>query len=414
MGVWPPALVPTLEVAGPTGQRVLVAPRSLDDKVGDLADALGVDGGSRTRPRRPTRHPSRGARSGRGRARQHARSRRVLRPAARPTTRWCVAVCEAGPAAGLTTPLAARPARRRPLAARPRSGSTTPGSRSTTPCSTSPTTARPRVTQLTGRVAVPDRWGADPRARRTCRSAVSSTLGASRLRLVAAERTAGSTGGARRRSPTIRGAGRCVAHHAPCRAGRPIRSPCPTRQPPPSRPGVAGLAAAVLDRTRRGRRLPRDGLADVPDHRRRRARGVGGDLGGVGDLGGTGRRGGRGPGTPPTSSAFAAAVDAQRSDRVRHHRATTPSVTEAVRAAVALSAGVWARRSGSRRPPPAVHRMGHRRVGGRSRRHRRSPRTWPPSSPPRRRWTTCPCRSSSGPARRWPSAVSTRQRSPAR
>ena len=36
--------IPTLELADPSGARVTVAPGSLDDRLGDLADALGLDG----------------------------------------------------------------------------------------------------------------------------------------------------------------------------------------------------------------------------------------------------------------------------------------------------------------------------------------------------------------------------------
>ena len=38
---------PTLELEAPAGRRVTVAPRSSDDRVGELADAIGLD------PRRP-------------------------------------------------------------------------------------------------------------------------------------------------------------------------------------------------------------------------------------------------------------------------------------------------------------------------------------------------------------------------
>ena len=75
--------VPTIDVEGPAGRRVTVAPRSGDDRVGELADALGVD------PHRPLlldgRAVGRGdtlARRGR-RERQPDRRRRAARRATR-------------------------------------------------------------------------------------------------------------------------------------------------------------------------------------------------------------------------------------------------------------------------------------------------------------------------------------------
>ncbi len=38
-----PPSIPTVELEGPTGRRVTVAPRSPDDRMGELADALGLD-----------------------------------------------------------------------------------------------------------------------------------------------------------------------------------------------------------------------------------------------------------------------------------------------------------------------------------------------------------------------------------
>lgn len=39
--------IPTVDIEGPAGRRVVVAPRSVDDRLVDLARALGLD------PRRP-------------------------------------------------------------------------------------------------------------------------------------------------------------------------------------------------------------------------------------------------------------------------------------------------------------------------------------------------------------------------
>ena len=93
--------IPTLEIAGPAGRRVIVAPRSPDDRVGELADALGLDPGAAAVDGRES--PARDPRPRRPRPRQPARARRCRGDRARDQRRRRVVtvLCDAGPAPAL-------------------------------------------------------------------------------------------------------------------------------------------------------------------------------------------------------------------------------------------------------------------------------------------------------------------------
>jgi S-DNA-T family DNA segregation ATPase FtsK/SpoIIIE len=98
------ASVPTLELEGPTGRRVVVAPRSGDDRVGDLAAALGVAPGCPlvVDGRRVGRHETL---AGAGIVRGSRVAVDDDRPAPAPTPPLVTVVCEAGPDAGRTVRL---------------------------------------------------------------------------------------------------------------------------------------------------------------------------------------------------------------------------------------------------------------------------------------------------------------------
>lgn len=338
------ASIPTLELAGPAGGRVVVAPRSPDDRVGELADALGVDPARELEldGRPVTRHETIG-RAGVVRG-------STLAPAGSPGSRRAatagdgvvLAVCDAGPAAGGTVALA--PGRhvigRSPRAAvrigdhrlEPHhvvvdvglDGSVT-------------------VVQLTGRV--PCRIDGEPVGGPTTWPVGSHlTLGASRIRIVPADRaaTAGAVvaplpGDPWRRA--LRRTPRVVPRWDP----EPIPVPDPSAIPSPI--SATSVVAALL--TAAGAIV----VAAV----------MGSALflvfAGVGLAASlalwamsvlSGRRAGRRhrAGRERDLAAFAAAAAAQREARRRHHDATTPEVAAAVLAATTLREDVWCRRSG--------------------------------------------------------------------
>ena len=102
--------IPPVELEGPTGGRVTVAPRSPDDRMGDLADALGLDPRRRLeldgRPvgRHETLRRAGLARGSRLTVASTGESGSEADPAA-PVTPVVVVVGEAGPAAGIAVPL---------------------------------------------------------------------------------------------------------------------------------------------------------------------------------------------------------------------------------------------------------------------------------------------------------------------
>lgn len=330
---------PDLVIVGPGGRRVIVGAVSADDRVGDLADALGIARGAPL------------AVDGRLAARADTLSRADVRRGssldvmdpARVADRGAAVVtvvCEGGPGAGVAVPLPAG----RHVVGRSPSAAVTIGDASLEPHHALlevTTDGHAAVFQLTGRV--PCRLDGEPISGRcVLADGVSVTLGASRLRvgsigdeLVGPATLAMTAGDAWRR--TLRRTPRVVPRWEP----DPI--PVPDALEASSRPGVAGLVMALC--TTIGAVV----MAVVMGSPMFLLFGAIGLLasGGMWAVGrvGAAREGRRHrAGRDRAVATFTTAVDAQRDARWRHHVATLPGIAEAVDASTSVRADVWSRR----------------------------------------------------------------------
>jgi DNA segregation ATPase FtsK/SpoIIIE, S-DNA-T family len=331
--------VPTLQIEDPSGRRITVAPTSSDDRLGVLADVLGLDPG---RPlhvdgRPAARHVSlaraglrRGSRLAAGDAPPHAaRADPVV-----------VAVCEGGPGAGAATPLAPG----RCIVGRAATAGVVVDDGALEPHHALLEVAPDgsvELVQVAGRV--PCRLDGEPLAGR---SAVHDggvvTLGASRLRVAragappaSAATLAATPGDPWRR--TLRRTPRVVPRWDP----DPI--PVPAADARRLRPSAAGVlaalfttvgtvAAAVLMRSPMFLVFGAAALLAATG------------MWAVGTLGAA-RDGRRVRATRDRDvAAFATAVERQREARWRHHLATTAGLPEAIAAATTLRSDVWSRR----------------------------------------------------------------------
>lgn len=341
-----PAPLPTLELAGPTGARVIVAPRSADDRVGELADVLGVDPRDEidVDGRRVARHETI-ARAG------IVRGSRLVgagAAAARAPVGVVVAVGEAGPAAGFAVALGPG---RHVVGRAPQAVVCIEDPRVEAHHGVLDVAGDGSVTfaQLTGRV--PCRVAGEPvGAPATVPVGGVVTLGASRIRILDAGRSAGA-GAALAALPSdpwrraLRRTPRVVPRWEP----DPISVPeVPTS---PSRAGATGIIAALL---------AAGGAAVVAVVMSSAMFLVFASVGLVASSGmwvaarlSTVRATRRHrAGWTRDLAAFAAAVEVQRAARVRYHTATTPGLADAVTAATTGREDIWSRRHGH----PDVHR----------------------------------------------------------
>ena len=323
--------------------RVVVAPRPADDRIGELADCLGIppaaplqlDGrpvarhetlaragvvrGSTLGVAAPHVVAGRGARRRRRRLRCGSRRRRPRRAGPRTPRRRALARCR-------------RPSRRPTRRGAPRARRRGDGrhGRRRPAHGAGPVPPRRRADRLAG--GRPARRRADdgrqPPARRPapgprCRS------------------------GGRRGGP-----GRSMAPRVR-RTPRPVPRWSPEPIPVPAMPQPAGAARVGAGSSprcsrpaRRRRRRGRDALPAVPRVRSGRAARLGrGVAGVVGD-----HRARRAPspgrGARPTSARSPRPSTRNGTARRAHHDATTPGVTEAIAAAMSVRADVWCRRAG--------------------------------------------------------------------
>ena len=234
------ASVPTLEIEDPAGRRVVLAARSPDDRLGDLADALGLAPGDALQLD----------------GRQVARSETLAKAGIVRGSRLDVAgipapLARAGGRAGLRGRAGVGPRRRPwPPAATSSGGrrprpcrSTTRRSSRTTCSSTSAPDGAVEAVQLTGRV--PCRVDGEPvDAATPLAGGATITLGSSRLRLAA-------PGEPRAPAATVATSGRPVAANHPPHATR-AAAVGPDADPgPPAPPAHARTAGAAASSPRR-------------------------------------------------------------------------------------------------------------------------------------------------------------------
>ena len=337
---------PTIELEDPAGRRVTVTPRSPDDRVGEVADVLGVD---RRRPLRLDGRPvgRHETLAGAGLVRgSRLESGDDLTADPGPAAQ-VVVVIEAGPSAGGSHPLGA--------------GTHVVGRAASASIPIDDPLLEPHhallhlapdgavhVVQLAGRV--PARVAGEPIAGRTALAPDATVvLGASRLRVrtgptlaptlvpsMAATLTPAPADPWRR---TLRRPPRVEPRWAP----DPI--PLPATTGTTTRPNATGLAAAVVAL---GGSVA---VAVVMGSPMFLVLGVAGALASVA-LWVTGRiraaRDDRQEGRMAECdrASFAAAVAAQRDARWRHHLAVAPTLSAAVAEATSIGPGVWARRAG--------------------------------------------------------------------
>ncbi len=313
---------PSPEIQGPGG-RVDTSPRSPDDRVGDLADALGLDPGAPLAlDGRPVARTTRWrAGSCAGSRLDVAARRRAGAGAGAPSV-----VGEAGPGAGASAlPPAATSwgARRRRRCASTTDARAAPRPRRVGAAGTSCSSSSPAACR-------PHRRRAGRRGARLDDGAVD--LGPSRLRRPSRRTGAPPAARATAGDPWRRTMQRTPAR---CRGGIRHRSRSPRRPPGAPRPPVRRTAGGGVQRRRVGRDRRRDGVADVPGLR---AVGVLASVGMwlAGRIGAA-REGRRARSVDRERAAFAAAVEVQRAARWRHHVATTPRIAEAVAAATTLA-----------------------------------------------------------------------------
>jgi S-DNA-T family DNA segregation ATPase FtsK/SpoIIIE len=336
-----PAPVPTLEIVGPCGRPVVVAPCGADDRVGDLADCLGIPAEAPLQldGRHVARHETL-ARAGvvRGSSLDVASSHTGVSAAAA----GAVVVCDAGPAAGIRTALA--PGRhvvgRSPGAAVHFDDPGVEAHHALLDVAVDGTVA---VAQLTGRV--PCRVDGEPiGSGAVVPPGGVVTMGSSRLRVtahplpgVAAAVLAAVPGDPWRRA--VRRTPRPLPRWAP----DPI--PVPPLPPPAAPPGPAGVVAAAL---------AAGGAAVVAVVLRSPLFLVFASVGLLASGGvwlvswatsGRAARRHRARHAADVAS-FAAALDEQRAARRAHHDATTGGIEDAITAATSVRADVWCRRTG--------------------------------------------------------------------
>jgi DNA segregation ATPase FtsK/SpoIIIE, S-DNA-T family len=334
---------PTIELEAPPGGRLTVAPRSPDDRLGELADAIGLD------PHQPLRLDGRPvgrhetlARAGLVRGSRLAPGERDD-PAASVPNGVIAVVGEGGPAAGTTVLLG--PGRhvvgRAASAAVPIADPALEPHHGLLEVAADGTV---RFVQLTGRV--PTRIAGEP-VTRGCVVAPNAPLvvGASRLHVgpvleatVAAPAALTPTPGDPWRR-TLRRSPRALPRWAP----EPIVVPAPATAPPG--PAATGLAAAAF--TLAGSVV----VALVMGSTMFLVLGAVGGIASFGlwlaarvRAGRDGRRAGRM--RERDQITFATAVELQREERWRHHLTVTPTVAAAVTEARSIGGRVWARRAG--------------------------------------------------------------------
>lgn len=334
--------VPTLELEGPAGRRVVVAPRSGDDRVGDLADALGVE------PGRPLELDGRGIARHETLARAGVVRGSRLQPAGpavaagEPGDAVVTAVCEAGPAAGraVALPPGRHVVGRAPHAAvrvddphvEPHQAvlDIDPDGAATLLQLTGRVPCRIDGEPVTGPVVVPDGG--------------VLTIGASRVRVGL---VAGTSPGRAAVAPLPDDPWRRTLRRTPRLVPRwdPVPVPIPAPPPQGSRIGATGLVAAGCTAV---------GAVVVAVVMGSALFLVFAAVGLLAALGmwvasrvGAARDGRRSRANRDRDVAeFGAAVHAQRDARWRHHLATTPGIAEAVAAATTTRADVWCRRAG--------------------------------------------------------------------
>ena len=404
--------VPTIDVEGPAGRRVTVAPRSGDDHVGELADALGVD------PHRPLLLDGRAVGRGdtlRGAGVVNGSRIDAVAPGRRATRHQrCVAaaggghavvtvIAEAGPAAGAVVHLP--PGRhvvgRSPSAAVALADAALEPHHALLEVDDGGTV---RFIQLAGRVT--GRIGAEPV---TSPAAVPDggvlLLGASRLRV---GRDVAPAAGSAVLTATPGDPWRRTLRRTPRPRLRwePTPIPVPAAAGPAARPSAVGLLTAATTL------LGSAGLAVVmrsPMFLLFGAVGVVASIGMwlAGRIGAA--RDGRRSGARRARdvAAFVAAVEEQRAARWLHHVAVNPGVAAAVSAGSTLRGDVWSRRIDHDDAFRVTLGLGSGGLGRRRRRPAagRSRRSWPASSPPPGASTTPPCRPTSVRARRWRSVA---------
>ncbi len=332
--------VPPLEIEDPTGRRVTVAPTSSDDRLGELADALGLDPG---RPLHVDGRPvSRHDTLSRAGVRRGSRLVATARWSAVPADVVVTVVCEGGPGAGTATSLA--PGRH--VVGRAATAHVVVTDPSLEPHHTlldvGPA-GEVAVVQLAGRV--PCRVDGEPVHGRTeVPDGGVVVVGASRLRIARASGPApgGATLAATAGDPwrrTLRRTPRMVPRWEPVPIDPPQSS---SRALRPSAAGILAalfttlgtLAVAVLLRSPMF--LVFGAVALVAAIA----------MWAVGTISAA-RDGRRWRATRDRDvAAFATAVQRQREARWRHHLAATPGVAEAIAAATTLRGDVWSRRLG--------------------------------------------------------------------
>ena len=337
---------PTVELEDAAGRRVTVAPRSPDDRIGELADALGLDPAAPLRldGRTVGRHESL-ARAGVVRGSRLEPDPTTGAEGAGPVAAHAVVVGEAGPAAGETIVLgpgthglgraASATIRIADPSLEPHHGLVDVGPDGTV-----------HFVQLSG--WVPARVAGEPVTGWTVVAPGETLLvGASRLRIDRHPDIASGSPSAAAITATAGDPWRRTlrrTHQPPTRwEPEPIRVPAPVASP--SRPGGAGGLAAVFTLA---------GAAVVATVMRSPLFLVLGAVGALASLGvwlagrlraARDRRRATRQGRRDLA-AFAAAVGDQRAARWRYHLAMAPTVATAVTEAGAIGAAVWNRRAG--------------------------------------------------------------------
>ena len=331
--------VPTLDLVCPAGGRVTIEPGSLDDRVGDLADALGLDPTARLDlDGRPVgRHET----IGRAGVRRGSRlSSRSEGEAVQPEPPLVMVVAEAGPAAGTVVVLG--PGRH--VVGRSARCAVTLADASLEPHHSVFDVSADgvvRFTQLTGRVAA--RLNGEPVSETVIvEDGSTATIGSTRLRV---GRSAGPTRGAAALTADASDPWRSTVHRTPRPLPRwaPVAIPVPVSASPTRLRAGIGMTAAVC--TMVGSvvvalvmRSPLFLLLGAVGLFASVGMWVAGRVGAVRD----GRR--AGAVHRREMAAFSSAVTAQRLARWQQHLATTPPVAEAIVAATTTRADVWERR----------------------------------------------------------------------